>query len=359
MKRIIKLFTILAVMFMMSVPLSTSADTALIVDETGELAPERLEICQQQLQMVSDKYDVDVIAVIAADTDGKDIVDFADDYFDYNGYGRGAGRSGIIMVIDMNGREMYLSTRGKCIDYFTDYGLETIADEVYVFLPGNIEVAVAKYVELCDRYINAAITDKPIDFYYNRLYIHLNDEKGNPLNGHFSVYDANGDYITMIYVDRGEGYVGTEDTNAVYVIKCDNITDKYNRPADVTVRGSEEYDISMVAERAPYDLLTGGAVSSSSGILAALIGCSIMKAKNRSVHSKYEADRYVERGSFNLTNYHDHYMYSKTSRTARPRETHSSGSSGGGGHGGSFSGGSSTHTSSSGATHGGGGRRGF
>ena len=261
----------------------------------------------------------------------------------------------------MNGREMYMSTRGKCIDYFTDYGLEEIADEVVEVLGDDFEKAIIRYGELCDEYMYAAINDKPIDFYYNRLAIQLYDEDGKAVSGHFSVYDASGNYITTIYVDHGEGYtdIGTQDTNAVYTIRCDGISDRYSEPAPVTVHGSAEYDIRITVDRAPYNLLTGGAVSGSTGLLAALISCGIMKGKNRSVHRKYEADNYVERGSFNLTNYHDHYMYSTTSRTMRPREHSDSGSPGGSVHGGSFSGGSSTHTSSSGATHGGGGHRGF
>ncbi|MCR5067477.1 MAG: TPM domain-containing protein [Erysipelotrichaceae bacterium] len=360
MKRLIKLSAILAVMIMMCMPFRALAENAHVIDEYGGLTSEQLYACEQKLQQVSDKYNVDVVAIIADDTDGKDIVAFADDYFDYNGYGRGAERSGIILVIDMNGREMYISTRGVCIDYFTDYGIECIADEIVDLIPNDFARAISKFGELCDYYMDRAINDKPVDVYWNRLYIHLTSEDGRRLNGHFAVYDNNGNYLTGIYVDNGEGYadIMSEDTQAVYTIRCEGISDKYRKPDDITVRGSAEYDIYMTAEKLPYNLLTGGAVSGSTGLLAALIGTGIMAGKNKSVRRKYDADTYVERGSFNLHNYHDHYLYSRTSRTARPKETHN-GDSSSGGHGGSFSGGSSTHTSSSGATHGGGGRRGF
>ncbi len=361
MKKIFRLFTILAVMLMMCIPYRTMAANALVIDEYGMLTEDQIADCENKLEQISAKYNVDVVALIASDTDGKDLVAFADDYFDYNGYGRGADRSGIILVIDMYGREMYISTRGRCIEYFTDYGIESIADEIYVMLGGDFSAAIMKYAELCDYYMDRAINDKPIDIYYNRLYIHLTGADGHRINGHFGVYDINGNYIASIYVDNGEGYTDilTEDTNATYTIRCEGISDKYAKPADITVRGSEQYDITLTAERAPYDVMTGGAVSGGTGLLAALIGTGIMRAKNKSVRSKYDADRYIERGSFNLHGYHDHYLYSRTSRSARPKPTESRSGGGGGGHGGSFSGGSSTHTSSSGATHGGGGRRGF
>ncbi len=361
MKKIIRLFTILAVMLLMCMPHATMAQNALMVDEYGLLTEEQIAECENKLQQISDKYNVDVVALIASDTDGKDLVPFADDYFDYNGYGRGADRSGIILVIDMHGREMYMSTRGRCITYFTDYGIESMADEIYPLLSGDFSEAILRYAQLCDYYMDTAINDKPIDIYYNRLYIHLTGADGHRINGHFTVYDVNGNPISGIYVDNGEGYTDilTEDTNATYTIRCDGISDKYKKPEDITVKGSEQYDITLTAERAPFDVMTGGAVSGGTGLLAALIGTGIMRSKNRSVRSKQDADRYIERGSFNLHGYHDHYLYSRTSRTARPRETERSSGGGGGGHGGSFSGGSSTHTSSSGATHGGGGRRGF
>ena len=360
MKRLIKLSAILAVMIMMCMPFRALAENAHVIDEYGGLTSEQLQECENKLQQVSDKYNVDVVAIIAQDTDGKDIVAFADDYFDYNGYGRGAERSGIILVIDMNGREMYISTRGVCIDYFTDYGIECIADDIVDLIPDNFAKAITKYGERCDYYMDRAINDKPIDIYWNRLFIHLTSEDGKPLKGSFAVYDNNFNYVSSIYVENGEGYadIMSEDTQAMYLIRCESISDKYKKPEDLTVNGSAEYDIYLTAEKKPFNLLYGASVSGSTGLLAALIGTGIMAGKNKSVRRKYDADTYVERGSFNLHNYHDHYLYSRTSRTARPKETHNGGSSSGG-HGGSFSGGSSTHTSSSGATHGGGGRRGF
>ena len=78
-------------------------------------------------------------------------------------------------------------------------------------------------------------------------------------------------------------------------------------------------------------------------IIAFIIGVLIvqsMKAKMNTALPKYEADTYVVPGSLVFTQQSDRFLYSRTSRTKREKQSSSSGG---------------THTSSSGRSHGGGG----
>ena len=75
------------------------------------------------------------------------------------------------------------------------------------------------------------------------------------------------------------------------------------------------------------------------GFVISMIIMSILKKQLKSVELQRSASNYVRPGSMSVTASRDTYLYSTTSRTAKPKNS-----------------GSSSHTSSGGGTHGGGGR---
>lgn len=77
------------------------------------------------------------------------------------------------------------------------------------------------------------------------------------------------------------------------------------------------------------------------GFIIALIAVGVMKSKLKTVRFKTTANSYLKKGSLNITDSSDLFLYRTVNRTAKPKDNEGSG-------------GSSTHTSSSGATHGGG-----
>lgn len=126
-------------------------DDADILSDTEELA------LQGKIEEVIGKYNqaYDIVILTTNGTGGKRMVDFADDYYDYNGYGYDAQASGLIFVLDMSGREMYISTCGRAIGAFTDYGIDVILDEVIdLFSGGNYYSGLNKFVVLADDYID-------------------------------------------------------------------------------------------------------------------------------------------------------------------------------------------------------------
>lgn len=83
-------------------------------------------------------------------------------------------------------------------------------------------------------------------------------------------------------------------------------------------------------------------VSLAIGLVAALVVTGFMRGQLKTVRRKAAASDYVRPGSMNVAYANDVFLYSHVNRTAKPKDTDSSG-------------GSATHTSSSGTTHGGGG----
>ena len=62
--------------------------------------------------------------------DGAVPQDYADDFFDYNDYGMGEDKSGILFLITMSERKWCISTHGEAIQIFTDAGQEYMTDNL-------------------------------------------------------------------------------------------------------------------------------------------------------------------------------------------------------------------------------------
>lgn len=78
-----------------------------------------------------EKMEMDLAVVTTEDAKGYTGQEFADHFYEDNGMGAGNDYSGAILVIDMDNREIAISTEGKMIRYMTDIRIETILDDVY------------------------------------------------------------------------------------------------------------------------------------------------------------------------------------------------------------------------------------
>ena len=76
----------------------------------------------ERLQKIKDKYGFDAVIVTTDSYNGMSASDYADDFYDYNGY----SKDGLIFVLNLEEREWYVATKGKAITYFTDYGIDVI-----------------------------------------------------------------------------------------------------------------------------------------------------------------------------------------------------------------------------------------
>lgn len=126
---------------LLSVLLLSAAGTAghppYAVDDAGLFTGTQLEDLETQAAALSASLGLDVVIVTTDDTGGRSSMEYADDYFDYNGYGQGSDNDGILMLIDMDNREVWLSTTGLAIRYYTDARIESILDDILVYMPNG------------------------------------------------------------------------------------------------------------------------------------------------------------------------------------------------------------------------------
>lgn len=165
MKKIFKLFAIVFALLLIVSPLkSVNASPVRVVDNADLLQQDEANELISLIDTVSQKHNVDVVLVTVNSTNGKTLEAFADDFYDYNGYGMGSERSGILMLVDMDSRTIWFSTRGYCTYAFTDYGIyqleDTVIDEI---IDKGYFKGFVKYVNEAERYLSLADSGNPID----------------------------------------------------------------------------------------------------------------------------------------------------------------------------------------------------
>ena len=135
-----------------------------LVDDAGLLSEEEQSELSAKLDEISERQAFDVIIVTENSLDGKTATEYADDYFDYKGYGMGEDKSGILFLVTMSERKFWMSTHGDAIDTFTDSGLEYIQDQIKSDLSdGNYYDAFDSFASLCEEFIIQAEDGEPYD----------------------------------------------------------------------------------------------------------------------------------------------------------------------------------------------------
>lgn len=125
-----------------------SADINFVVDDANLLSSEEEQQLREDLASFKEQYNMDAVIVTSNDLGGKSQMDYADDYFDYNGYGVGEDKSGLLLLIDMDDRKVWISTSGEAIKYFTDSRIQDIVDDI------TTQLKNADYFEGCNEFIN-------------------------------------------------------------------------------------------------------------------------------------------------------------------------------------------------------------
>ena len=135
-----------------------------LVDEAELLTNDEESSLADKLDAVSDKWQCDVAIVTVDSLGSKTATEFADDYFDYNGYGYGDNDDGIMLVISMENRDWAITTHAFGIEAFTDAGQEYIMNKVIPPL-GNesYSSAFSIFADQCDDFLEKARAGEPYD----------------------------------------------------------------------------------------------------------------------------------------------------------------------------------------------------
>lgn len=124
--------TLILILFFFLLPAhGAQAQEVLLNDLADVFTRDEKAFLQTESRKLSDAYQMDIVIVTTYDAQNKSSRAYADDFFDDNGYGVGAERDGILLLIDFDNGEVYISTSGQGIRYLTDQRIESILDDIF------------------------------------------------------------------------------------------------------------------------------------------------------------------------------------------------------------------------------------
>lgn len=147
-----------------ALPVAAADDLPRLSDMADLLSDSEESELSGLLDEISERQQVDIVVVTVESMEGETAEVYADDFFDYNGYGFGEERDGILFLISMEERDWHITTRGYGITAVTDAGREYIAEEFQFDLSeGEYASAFTTFANLCDDFITQAKNGQPYD----------------------------------------------------------------------------------------------------------------------------------------------------------------------------------------------------
>lgn len=163
-KRILTVLFALLLCMVVVIPTFAASDLPRLVDNADLLTDSEESTLLSKLNEISERQQADVVVVTADTLDGKTPMDYADDFYDYNGYGFGADKDGVLLLVSMEDRDWWMSTTGYGITAITDAGIEYISGKFLSDLSdGDYADAFTTYAELCDDFFTQARSGQPYD----------------------------------------------------------------------------------------------------------------------------------------------------------------------------------------------------
>lgn len=136
------------------------ANTEIIFDQANLFSETEMVEIQEQASSMSEQFQMDIRIVTTNDSEGKSARQYASDFYDSHGFGYSGTEDGILYLIDMDNREVYIFTRDRIVDYFPDYTVEEMLDHVYPYLTDEaFGESVKAFLSDVDTTMNAGIPE--------------------------------------------------------------------------------------------------------------------------------------------------------------------------------------------------------
>lgn len=151
---------IMALCLLLTAVFAVQAAPSRLVDEAGLLSGAEQQALSKTLDEISARQGLDIVIVTVESTNGKSPMEYADDYYDYNGY----STDGILLLVSMEDSDWWVSTTGYGITAVTDAGLSYMSDRFVPYLSdGEYAESFECFAQLCDEFITQAKSGDPYD----------------------------------------------------------------------------------------------------------------------------------------------------------------------------------------------------
>jgi len=202
---------------------SSSGAKSGVYDDADLLTDSQEQALADRISSYTAKYSCDIAIVTTSDAGGKTSQAYADAYAEKLGMSMiKEGYPGILFLIDMDNRQIYISTSGQAIGYYSDSRVNTVLDDCYGPVSGQ------DYYGSCRAFLNGV-----------HSYMGISPSKSGRMGlfgilVRLAVSLAAGALITLLMVKRAGGRVTT--TGATYLdASASRITGQTDRFINKTV----------------------------------------------------------------------------------------------------------------------------
>lgn len=152
---------ILPLFLLICLVLPVSAQTvSFVADHAGLLYDEEIVGLEEMASGLETAYGIHAVIVTVDSLKGTSAQNYADAYYDSNGY----GDNGVLFLLAMAEREWYISTCGTVIYALTDYGVQQLGEEVLPYLSsGDWYGGFRCFLESLPYYLDTCESGSPID----------------------------------------------------------------------------------------------------------------------------------------------------------------------------------------------------
>lgn len=135
-----------------------------VFDDAGLLSSDQIADLEQKTDILREKYNMNFVVVTTNDAQGKSAREYADDfYMDHGFYDDGEAKGGATLLIDMDNREIYISTAHDMIYYMTKDRVESILDTAYPYIKsGEYYKCLSSMVDATQNFVDKGV---PSDLY--------------------------------------------------------------------------------------------------------------------------------------------------------------------------------------------------
>jgi len=108
-----------------------------VVDNAGLLSGSDKADLERRMAEIASKYNFDLVIVTENNIGSARPMDYADDFFDYNGYGLGEDRDGCLLLQVTEARDYWFSTSGRGMKILNDAAGGKLESDVFKFLSND------------------------------------------------------------------------------------------------------------------------------------------------------------------------------------------------------------------------------
>ncbi len=120
---------LITVILLLMMSTTSKAAVVKVIDNAGLFSPSEIQSLTEEAERMSKEYDMDVGIATTNDAKGMSTMVYTEHFYEERGFG--SNGSGILIMYDMDNREIFINTEGRAIDIISDKRVESLLDSVF------------------------------------------------------------------------------------------------------------------------------------------------------------------------------------------------------------------------------------